>query len=65
MQARQAPEQPAPPPEPPANPLDMLQGITPQMIDSMDEQTAKGILAQLVSTLQPTDQSTPPAPPMQ
>lgn len=43
------------------NPMDMLNGLTPDMINSMTEEDAKGILTQLVSVMQPE----PPAPPMQ
>lgn len=63
MQARPQPvpqSQDAPAEESASNPLEILDGISPQMIDSMTEQDAKGILSHIVSTLNPDEQAEAP-----
>lgn len=51
-------------PEAPMNPLQMLEGLTVEMIDGMEEEDLKGILTQIVSTMQPAEPAPAPAPVM-
>ena len=65
MQARpQATAPEVPVEEAPMNPLEMLDGLTVEMIDGMEESDAKGILTQLVSTMQPAPEAPQEAPTM-